>query len=197
MRDARKFEALLDRVLCGESPAAAEWEPFRDEMAVLITDLSGFTRLMRELGTGRMSALLLGMRRISLPLLAAHGGVLVKYQADDLFAAFRSPADALRCAVGLLRDFERPEPPLPAEVRLCMGIGFGSILWWGENDLYGEDVNLASKLGEDTAGPGEILLTAPAAVAARASLPAARLTARPPIEVGGRRYEYFRYDGGL
>ena len=46
-----------------------------------------------------------------------------------------------------------------------MGIGFGPTLVIAESDLFGEEMNLACKLGEDIAGPRQILLT-PAAVAA-------------------------------
>jgi hypothetical protein len=54
----------------------------------------------------------------------------------------------------------------PASERLVFsyGIGFGEVLEL-EHDLLGLEVNLASKLGEDRARPGEILLT-PGAVAA-------------------------------
>ncbi len=53
----------------------------------------------------------------------------------------------------------------PASERLAFsfGIGFGEVLEL-ERDLLGLELNLASKLGEDRARPGEILLT-PGAVA--------------------------------
>jgi len=197
MRDPEQFERLLDAVLRGCPPPPEAWSPFRDRMAVLITDLSGFTRITRELGIERMVALLHGMRRIALPILASHGGVLVKYQADDLFAAFPTAPDALRCALDLLRAFETPDPPLPAEIRLCMGIGCGDILWWGDHDLYGEEVNLASKLGEDTAGACQILLTDSAAQEVKAAHGQVRLSSCPPLNVGGRAYAYFSYEGGF
>ena len=50
---------------------------------------------------------------------------------------------------------------LPEEkVLLCVGIGFGRILRIGDADVYGQEVNAASKLGEDTAKADEILVTA-------------------------------------
>jgi len=197
MRDPEQFERLLDAVLAGHPPPPEAWAPFRDRMAVLITDLSGFTRITRELGIEGMVALLHGMRRIALPILASHGGILVKYQADDLFATFPTAPAALRCALDLLRAFEDPRPPLPAEVRLCMGIGCGEILWWGDHDLYGEEVNLASKLGEDTAGPCQILLTEPAVRDIAAAHPLARFAPCPALGVGGKEYTYFRYEDGF
>ena len=195
MRNWREFEALLERLLRNEQVAEKAWDPYRDRAAILITDLSGFTRLTRQLGNPGMMALLLGMRRVAVPILKAHGGIPIKYQADDLFAAFRDPVAALHAALELRRAFRAPDLRLPAEVMLCIGIGYGEVLWWGEEDLYGEEVNLASKLGEDIAGPGEILLTTAAAtesISLDGSLP---VVPAGSMTVGGTRYEYFRFAG--
>ena len=42
---------------------------------------------------------------------------------------------------------------------LCVGIGHGRVLKIGDSDVFGHEVNLASKLGEDTAKGHEILVT--------------------------------------
>ena len=46
-----------------------------------------------------------------------------------------------------------------------MGIGYGPSLLVGDEDIFGNELNLASKLGEDMAEPNEILLTEAAALA--------------------------------
>jgi len=46
---------------------------------------------------------------------------------------------------------------------LCVGIGFGDVLRIGDSDVWGREVNAASKLGEDTAKSVEILVTEPLA----------------------------------
>ena len=45
------------------------------------------------------------------------------------------------------------------KVLLCVGLGFGRMLRIGDTDVFGAEVNAASKLGEDTARPSEILVT--------------------------------------
>jgi class 3 adenylate cyclase len=45
------------------------------------------------------------------------------------------------------------------QVLLCLGIGYGDMLRIAEDDVFGAEVNAASKLGEDTAKAGEILVT--------------------------------------
>ena len=48
-----------------------------------------------------------------------------------------------------------------------IGIGHGRILNLDEDDMFGDEVNLASKLGEDVAESGMVLLTDAARVEAR------------------------------
>jgi len=45
------------------------------------------------------------------------------------------------------------------KVLLCVGLGYGKILRIGDEDVFGAEVNAASKLGEDTAKAEEILVT--------------------------------------
>ena len=45
------------------------------------------------------------------------------------------------------------------KVLLCVGLGYGKVLRIGDMDVFGQEVNAASKLGEDTAKAGEILTT--------------------------------------
>ncbi len=45
------------------------------------------------------------------------------------------------------------------QVLLCIGLGYGRVLRIGDNDVFGSQVNAASKLGEDTAQAWEILVT--------------------------------------
>ena len=52
-----------------------------------------------------------------------------------------------------------------------------------DSDLFGLEVNLASKLGEDLARPGEALLT-PAAVTALDGATRRRLARYPAVRVG-------------
>ena len=45
------------------------------------------------------------------------------------------------------------------QILFCVGIGYGDILNIGYADVFGAEVNAASKLGEDTANAWEILVT--------------------------------------
>ena len=62
------------------------------------------------------------------------------------------------------RNVEIANEPLPAasEIYIAIGVGYGRILLVGDDDAYGDEMNVACKLGEDLAEQGEILLTAAA-----------------------------------
>lgn len=77
---------------------------------------------------------------------------------------FRTADRAVACGIAMqkacsnMNERRKPEE----QILLCLGIGYGRILRIGESDVWGREVNSASKLGEDTAKPYEILLTAAA-----------------------------------
>ncbi|MCC6274988.1 MAG: adenylate/guanylate cyclase domain-containing protein, partial [Leptospiraceae bacterium] len=58
----------------------------------------------------------------------------------------------------ILKDYNKDKPD-EEKVLLCVGLGFGRVLRIGDADVYGSEVNAASKLGEDTAKAWEILVT--------------------------------------
>lgn len=45
------------------------------------------------------------------------------------------------------------------DIRIACGIDYGKILIVGDDDCFGDAVNRASKMGEDIAQAGEILIT--------------------------------------
>lgn len=78
-----------------------------------------------------------------------------------MFAVFTEVQGAIDGAVDILKGFAAVNTGLPDEQDLYagIGIGYGKTLLVDENDLYGSEMNLACKLGEDLAQRGEVLLT--------------------------------------
>ena len=93
---------------------------------------------------------------------------MVKADADNLFCLFDTVRDAVSASRQIIDHLNTANRVLPAEEHLyaAIGIGYGRILNIAGQDMFGDEVNLASKLGEDIAGQGEILMTS----AARAGL---------------------------
>jgi class 3 adenylate cyclase len=81
--------------------------------------------------------------------------------ADNVYAVFHSAKAAVDCALDIQRaviQTNETRPPLE-RLEVCIGIGTGKFLRIGQEDIFGDQMNIASKLGEDTAGPREILLS--------------------------------------
>ena len=135
---------------------------FEQERAILILDMSGFTRATRQ---GNIISFLLSinqMQRLAVPAVEEKGGILVKAEHDNLTCLFDGVEDAIVASRDVRERLESANIILPSDKELyaAVGIGFGSILNVANEDIYGNEVNLASKLGEDIGDLGDILLTA-------------------------------------
>jgi class 3 adenylate cyclase len=142
---------------------------FQQEVAILAMDMCDFTRITMTHGIIHFLAMIRQMEEVSTPAVDGNGGRVIKQEADDLFAVFGEPAQALEAALDILRGFDAINNVLPPERHLhcSIGIGFGEALIIDDADLFGVEMNLASKLGEDLARCGEILLTEAAGAAAK------------------------------
>jgi class 3 adenylate cyclase len=134
---------------------------FGRTVAILIMDSCGFSRTVHANGIIHFLSLLERLWRLVRPLVAEHGGRPLREDADDLFAVFPDVPSALACARAIHEHVEIANGPLPAsnEIYVALGIGFGRVLLVGSDDAWGDEMNLACKLGEDIAQEGEILLT--------------------------------------
>lgn len=144
------------------------WDLFGETWAVMFTDLSGFSRQVAEFGIIHFLQIIFEQKRLLLPIAARHDGILIKVEADSLLVIFKRASSAVRCAVEMQRASQAYNASRKAEdkVLLCVGLGYGRILRIGDTDVFGQEVNAASKLGEDTAKANEILVTDAARAAA-------------------------------
>lgn len=126
-------------------------------------DMSRFSLMTQKHGIVHYLSMIGRMRLVTRPVIEHHGGEVVKFEADNCFAAFATVDDAIHAAIAVNSAFEEANKFEEDErnIRVSVGIDYGRFLYV-ENDYYGDPVNLACKLGEDVAGPGEILVTAQA-----------------------------------
>lgn len=183
-----------------EVDAAIEAAFVRD-VAILVLDMCGFSRITARHGIIHFLAMIHQMEQAARPAIEGNGGQVIKQEADNLFAVFSSAEHALEAALDTLRALEAMNAVLPPERALAVsaGIGYGPTLVIAHEDLFGPEMNCACKLGEDIAGPSEILLTE----AAHAALPAERYAfAASQHEISGvtlssRRFERCLYERPL
>ncbi|MBN2495130.1 MAG: adenylate/guanylate cyclase domain-containing protein [Deltaproteobacteria bacterium] len=134
---------------------------FGEEWAVMFTDLSGFSRRVAEFGIIHFLQVIYESQRVLVPCIDEHDGVLLKLEGDSMLVIFRRAERAMDCALAMQRmlvEVNRGREE-QEKVLLCVGLGFGELLRIGDEDVFGAEVNAASKLGEDTAKPWEILVT--------------------------------------
>lgn len=136
-------------------------EIFGETHAILVMDMSGFSRLTIKHGIMHFLAMIHRMNAITVPAIEEHGGNVIKAEADNIFAIFPDVKSALETAMDINRRLSAANTMLPDEMDIHgkFGIGFGEVLIVESEDLFGSEVNLASKLGEDLAQREEILLT--------------------------------------
>jgi len=138
------------------------WDLFGETWAVMFTDLSGFSRNVTRFGIIHFLQTIYESERLLIPIIEDHDGILLKAEGDSLLVIFRNTAKALQASLHMQRTLVSYNKDKSEEekVLLCVGIGYGKVLRIGDLDVYGQEVNSASKLGEDTANAYEILVTA-------------------------------------
>jgi adenylate cyclase len=137
------------------------WDLFGQEWAVMFTDLAGFSRRVAEFGITHFLQVVWEQRKHLDPVVHRNDGILVKVEADSQLILFKRPEIALACAFEMMATCAQINRRRREEeqILLCVGIGFGPMLRVGDADVFGREVNAASKLGEDTAKAGEVLVT--------------------------------------
>lgn len=162
--EARLWQLIDERTRPDADTARIDariWDLFGEDWAVMFTDLSGFSRQVATFGITHFLQVIHEQKQLLLPIVAAHDGILIKIEADSFLILFKRAATAVACAVAMqhaCQNTNRRRMP-EEQILLCVGIGHGRILRIGDSDCYGQEVNAASKLGEDTAKANEILVT--------------------------------------
>lgn len=164
---ASKFQDLLLEYSQQEATAERKsieetlWSNYGAEYAVFVLDMSGFSLLTRKYGIVHYLSMVRRMQLTTEPIVKAHGGFMIKYEADNCFAVFPDPLSAVESAIEMQRAFVASNMLTPEDhdIHISCGIDYGKLLVIGYEDCFGDPVNRASKIGEDLAAAGEILIT--------------------------------------
>ena len=137
------------------------WAEFGAEYAVFVLDMSGFSLLTRKYGIVHYLSMVRRMQMTTEPIVKSYGGFMIKYEADNCFAVFPDPLSAANAAIAMQHAFsaENLLTSDDLDIHISCGIDYGKILIVGKEDCFGDPVNRASKMGEDLAVAGEILIT--------------------------------------
>ena len=166
-RPTKKFQELLlsfsqnEEVEERHKIENALWKEFGMEVAVFVLDMSGFSLLTRKYGVVHYLSMVRRMQLTTEPIVKSYGGSMIKYEADNCFAVFPDPLAAVNAAIAMQHAFQAENLLTSDEldINISCGIDYGKILVVGHQDCFGDPVNRASKIGEDVANAGEILIT--------------------------------------
>jgi class 3 adenylate cyclase len=172
------------------------WDLFGEDWCVMFTDLSGFSRGVERFGIIHFLQTIHEAQRILLPIIEEHDGILLKVEGDSFLVIFRKAPKAVKASIAMMKELREYDKDKADEdkVLLCVGIGYGRMLRIGDADVFGAQVNAASKLGEDTAEAWQILLTAEAKEAA-AEIEGCSFVKIDAVPPGAKGAFLARYDG--
>jgi class 3 adenylate cyclase len=130
--------------------------------AILTLDLTGFT--IHAMKDRPLDALLriLDAQKVCVPILHEYGATLVRAFADNLVGLFGEPGAAVEAAFEMHRRialFNESPHAREKPAQACIGIGYGDVYRIGPNLAMGDEMNRASRLGEDIARSNETLVT--------------------------------------
>lgn len=160
------------------------------EVAVMMCDSSGFTRKTHDYGILQFLAVMTQSYDALVPLVEKMGGAVISHGADNLLAVFPDAATSVDTAVAMLKLLDRRNEGKADrdQFHLCIGLHWGKVLRLKDN-IFGDKVNVAAKIGEDMASADEVLVTGE--MAARLPARIKRRYARS-IELGGKPFELHR-----
>jgi len=127
--------------------------------AILAADVVAYTRLMGADEAGTLRRLSELRKDFLEPLIAEHGGRIVKLMGDGLLVEFPSIVNCVACATAWQEGVAAREATGEGDKRLQfrIGINLGDVIVDGD-DLHGDGVNIAARL-EGLAPPGGVCLS--------------------------------------
>lgn len=127
--------------------------------AIVSADVVGYSRLMGRDESATLAHLREHRKRRFEPIVARHGGRLVKLMGDGALVEFSSALDALAAAIGFqqaMRD-ENATRENDTVIVFRMGVHLGDLIV-EDDDVYGDSVNVAARL-ESRAEPGGVVIS--------------------------------------
>jgi len=157
----------------------------------MFTDMVGYTALGQR-NESLSLALLEEQSKLIRPVLERHNGREVKTMGDAFLVEFPNAMDAVRCAYDIQRTTREHNISLPEDrrIRLRIGLHLGDVEE-SEGDIFGDSVNVASRIGP-LASEGGICLTQQVydQVANKFELPLVNMGMRALKNVEGSREVY-------
>jgi adenylate cyclase len=118
-----------------------------ENLAIVFTDIVGYTESTSKLSRRENEELLTLHNGILFPIIRRFGGRIVKTMGDALLIVFRSPTDAMLCAMAMQDALFEHNRPLPEEkqIHIRVAASLGEVRL-ERRDIFGEPVNTTSRI---------------------------------------------------
>ena len=122
-------------------------QPNRRLAAIVMADVVGYSLLMNEDEIGTLKVIKDIQTDLINPLVNQHGGRIVNTMGDGFLIEFVSVVEATQCSIEIQKSILQfdDEDGGKKNIILRFGIHLGDVIET-ENDIYGDDVNIASRL---------------------------------------------------
>ena len=172
---AKKFKIVPVGFIAGQLQAERALPPTTADRALpsgfvtmLMTDIEGSTTLVQRVGP-QFAALMEQLWAVLRASVTAAGGHEIEARADEFFAVFASPRDAVDAAIDMQRVLAGRTWPGDVDVRVRIGVHSGYPTSAKQN-YVGVDVNTTSRICALGHG-GQIVVSANTREAVKASAP--------------------------
>lgn len=138
---------------------SAKPPPRAATLTFLFADLRGYTSYTETLGDAAAAELIAEYRIFMRAEIAKAAGAEIRTEGDSFFVTFESATEALRCAMGMLREAARRTAARPERpINIGVGLHAGEPVRREDGDFVGSAVNVASRLCSN-AGIGELFVS--------------------------------------
>jgi adenylate cyclase len=127
-------------------------------ITILFTDIEDSTAFWEEKGDVQGRLIMDQHNRMLFPVIDRFNGKVIKTIGDAVMASFKVPSDAVKAAIAIqqyLRLERKKKQQFNLKVRIGIHTGEAIV---EQNDIYGDVVNVASRV-EEVGKAGQILLT--------------------------------------
>lgn len=124
---------------------------------IFAADIAEYSVKMADNEQAAMQALN-SIREIVDPLIAMHKGRIFHTAGDSVMAEFKSPTEAVICAVDIQKAIIKRNKTVdtPKQMNLRIGINMGDVIEQDGN-LFGEGVNIAARLEAKASNDGILI----------------------------------------
>jgi class 3 adenylate cyclase len=152
----------FNKCQAGEMSEEEFRERYTSEAAILILNMTGFTKACLTHGSLCGFLKIFEIQKICLPVFMKFETKKIRTFADNFTVTFHHPENALEAAFEIhqrIRIFKQTKQSNEICFECSIGLGYGEVFKIGPDQAMGNEMNQTSKLGEDTAKKGEILIT--------------------------------------